>query len=108
MRKEGKSTLRGANQAGEDRALMICPLRTPVFTGAQDRVVPPFISGAGVSRRFLPLISAAAPLVIVGLRRALGTRLLSVGICTRRSTVGRTGGCLNRHQRQRKAALHVS
>ena len=33
VRKAGKSTLRGANQAGEGRALMICPLRTPILRG---------------------------------------------------------------------------
>ena len=33
VRKTGKSTLRGANQSGEGRALMICPLRTPILRG---------------------------------------------------------------------------
>ena len=37
VQKVPKDTLRGANQAGEGRALMICPLRTPAFTGAQDK-----------------------------------------------------------------------
>ena len=31
VRKVGKSTLRGENQAGEGRALMIFPLRTPIL-----------------------------------------------------------------------------
>ena len=35
--KVGKDALRGADQAGEGRALMISPLRTPVFTGEQDK-----------------------------------------------------------------------
>ena len=47
--KVGKDALKGADQAGEGRALMICPLRTPVFTGAQDRVVLRPVSGVGVS-----------------------------------------------------------
>ena len=47
--KVGKDALRGADQAGEGRALMIRPLRTPVFTGAQDRVMQRFLSGVGVS-----------------------------------------------------------
>ena len=78
-KKVGKDALRGANPAGEGRALMICPLRTPVFTGAQDRVMHRPISGVGVSRRSKPLISAAALLAVVVTCRALGTRLLSAG-----------------------------
>ena len=58
-------------------------------TGAQDRIMQRPISGVGVRRCSKPLFSAAALLVVVVTCRACGTRLLSLGICTRRSTVGR-------------------
>ena len=74
---------------GGSLAHRIFPLRTPVFTGAQDRVVQRPIFGVGVIRHTLPLISAAAPLAVVGLRRAPGTRLLTAGARTRRTPVGR-------------------
>ena len=79
VQKVPKDTLRGANQAGEGRALMICPLRTPIFTGAQDRIVQRPISGVGVSRRsLLPVFAAALP-ADVELVQARGTRLLPTG-----------------------------
>ena len=62
---------------GGSLAHRIFPPRTPVFTRAQDRVLQRSLSGVGVSRYTLPLI--AAPLAVVELCRAHGTRLPQAG-----------------------------
>ena len=54
--------------------------RTPVFTGAQDRVMHRPLSGAEVSRHTLLLIPAAAPLAVMETCRAFGTRLVTAWV----------------------------